>query len=334
MKRILAIRTSDREYAEELAKSFNRYDGSVFQTLVFTDGDAYNDYLRENRIDVLLCDEELLDEYIKTGQDTIICGLSEIFTVNDMVKEPPLIFKYQSSEKIMEEIMARYRAAVGTPQAQPQIDRKNTGVYSICSPVGGCYSSTFALGLAKYLSFRGTTLFMSFDPFYILPGTQKDPAGKDLTDVIFYLNGMQPYLMDFIKDLTIKKGRLECVSGVSHWFDLYDISPQNMHDLIEKICKCDYYENIVFDIGIIGAASMEVLLASDRIFVPVRNDHSAKQKIEEWKRQLRYCGREELLEKVREITVPEDEILKGEYSYDNILSGKLGRFLEGGVELL
>ena len=222
---------------------------------------------------------------------------------------------------------------IGKKESHSGIDRKTTKVYSVCSPVGGSYSSTFSLALAMYLSKRCNTLFMSFDPFFILPESEKNPAEKDLTDVIFYLNGMQSYLMEFIKKLTTKVGRLECISGVSHWFDLYDMSTENMHDLIEIICNSNCYDSIVFDIGIIGAASMEVLLSSDRIYVPLKHDISSEKKVKEWKRQLRYCGREELLERVINVEIPEDDGLKGEYGYDALLSGKLGSFLEGGVEI-
>ena len=48
MKRIMAIRTEDREYAEELAKNLNRSDEVIFQILIFTEKNAYEDYIKEN----------------------------------------------------------------------------------------------------------------------------------------------------------------------------------------------------------------------------------------------------------------------------------------------
>ena len=59
MKKVLAIRTTDRDYAEKLADNLGKSDGNIFEILVFTDEKAYSDYIRQNRIDVLLCDEEL-----------------------------------------------------------------------------------------------------------------------------------------------------------------------------------------------------------------------------------------------------------------------------------
>ena len=328
MKRIMAIRTEDREYAEELAKNLNRSDEVIFQILIFTEKNAYEDYIKENRIDVLLCDEAFLDECRKDSSATVICGLSETSIANEVSEQSNLIFKYQSSDDIMKEIMKRFNLALKTDIKTGNTSVRSKNVFCVCSPVGGSYSSTFALALAAYLAKKEHTLFISFDPFFTLPGEEKNPAGKDLTDVIFYLNGMQPHLMEFLKRFTIKKGNLDCINGVSHWFDLYDMSPENMHDLVENVCGDGAYDSVVFDVGIIGAASMEVLIAAGKIFTPYTEGAGSRKKLKEWKRQLIYCGKGDLLDKTVEFSLPDDEILKGDYGFDTILSGRLGKYIE------
>jgi hypothetical protein len=328
MKRIMAIRTEDREYAEELAKNLNRSDEVIFQILIFTEKNAYEDYIKENRIDVLLCDEAFLPECEKDAAATVICGLSETSSANEVAEQKNIIFKYQSSDDIMKEIMKRFNASLKTDNKTGDTGVRSKKIFCVCSPVGGSFSSTFALALAAYLAQKEHTLFISFDPFFTLPGEEKNPAGKDLTDIIFYLNGMQPYLMEFLKGLTLKKGGLECINGVSHWFDLYDMSPENMHELIENVCGDGTYDSVVFDVGIIGAASMEVLLAAGKIFTPFKDGAGSRKKLKEWKRQLIYCGKGDLLDKTVEFCVPEDELLKGDYGFEELLSGRLGKYIE------
>lgn len=328
MKRILAIRTSDKDYAEGLAKRFGQNGNSAFEVMVFTDSGAYSEYIKGNRIDVLLCDEELFQEYKEGSGAKLVCPLSEVSIVNETVCETTPIFKYQASEKIMEEIMARFRMVIQADIPESTIEIKDKRIYSVCSPIGGSYSSTFALALAKYYSLQGKTLFITFDPFFVLPETDKDPKSRDLTDLIFYLDEKENYILGFLRDITIKQGNLECISGVSHWFDLYDMSPQSMSVLLQAVGKSPDYENIIFDVGIIGAASMEVFLTSEKIYVTENDDPGSKLKLDEWKRQLRFCDRADLLERLKEITVPKDELLKGRYSYEDLLSGRVGRFLE------
>ena len=328
MKRLMAIRTEDREYAEELTKSLNRNDDIIFQILVFTEDSAYRDYIKDNKIDVMLCDEEYLAECEKDLPEAVICGLSEVGSVNDTMTAGNLIFKYQSSDDIMKEIMQRFNAVKRVDEKTGRTEVSNKQVYCVISPVGGSFSSTFALALAQYCSLSDHTLFISFDPFFTLPGEEKDPTGKDLTDIIFYLNGMQPYLMEFIKGLTIKKGNLECINGVSHRFDLYDMSPENMHDLINAVCSDEAYTRIVIDVGVIGAASMELMLAAGKIITPYTDGAVNMRKMREWKRQLNFCGKGDLLEKTVELRIPEDEMLRGDYSFDSLLGGRLGKYIE------
>ena len=228
----------------------------------------------------------------------------------------------------MEEIMTRFRMVIQADIPESVIEIRDKRIYSVCSPVGGSYSSTFALALAKYYSLQGKTLFITFDPFFILPETDKDPKNRDLTDLIFYLDEKEAYIPDFIREITIKHGNLECISGVSHWFDLYDLSPQSMNVLLQVVCKIPDYENIIFDVGIIGAASMEVFLTSEKIYVTENDEPGSILKLNEWKRQLRFCDRADLLERLKEVTVPKDELLKGRYSYEDLLNGRLGRFME------
>ena len=328
MKRILAIRTSDKDYAEGLAKRFGQNGNSAFEVMVFTDSGAYSEYIKGNRIDVLLCDEELFHEYNEGSGAKLVCPLTEVSTVSETVSETTPIFKYQASERIMEEIMTRFRMVVQADIPESVIEIKDKRIYSVCSPIGGSYSSTFALALAKFYSLQGKTLFISFDPFFVLPETEKDPKSKDLTDLIFYLNVREKYIIDFLREITIKQGNLECVSGVSHWFDLYDMSPKNMHVLMDAVGKSPDYENIIFDVGIIGAASMEIFLTSEKIYVTENSEPGSMLKLNEWKRQLRFCDRADLLDRIKEVTVPKDELLKGRYTYEDLLSGRVGRFLE------
>ena len=84
----------------------------------------------------------------------------------------------------------------------------------------------------------------------------------------------------------------------------------------------------MFNVGIIGAASMEVLLAAGKIFTPFKDGAGSRKKLKEWKRQLIYCGKGDLLDKTVEFCVPEDELLKGDYGFEELLSGRLGKYIE------
>lgn len=59
MKRVLVIRTADKEFGEQLAKNFNRSTDQFFQTFVFSEPETFKEFAKTNIINVLLCDEDI-----------------------------------------------------------------------------------------------------------------------------------------------------------------------------------------------------------------------------------------------------------------------------------
>lgn len=325
MKKILAIRDTDVSYSEQLAKGLNRIGDSIFHAVVFSDISSMVDYEKNNYIDVLLCEESFYYDELEYSKAGLIIKLANVSTAAEGNSEN-MIFKFQSTESIMREIMRLY----GRQQKSEENLSSNlkTKIISICSPVGGSYSSTFSLALATYYSQKCKTLYLSLDPFFTLPGEKKDPYENNFTDVIYYLDQSGGNVSKHILSKISHMNSLDYIAGASHWFDLYDMRPEHMHTMIEELCGSGVFDVIVIDVGIIGAASMELLLVAEKIYTPVGNYANAAQKISEWKRQISFCGKMELLDKIEEIKLPYDELLDGQYEIGNILKGRTGRMIE------
>lgn len=327
LERILAILVEEADYGRELAAYLSARTDFIFRPHVFYDRETYCAFDADNHVDMLLCNEREAMEHGKEYRADNICVLSEFSTVNESC-EYPGIFKYQSSEQIMQDIIDYYgRRKPHTAAEEAVIDGRRT-VCCVCSPIGGSFCSTYALALADYFSRGGRTLFISFDPFFLIPGENKNPANKDMTDLLYYLEVKGTDPLGFIGRICRHHGNLDYLPGVSHWFDIAVTTYAQTRTLLEALCEGDTYENIVFDLGPVGSASIELLARSSRIYLTrvrgARNDAV----IEEWKRQLRFAGRLELLDKVIEREVPFDEILDGDFSFDQLLKGRVGRFIE------
>ena len=70
------------------------------------------------------------------------------------------------------------------------------------------------------------------------------------------------------------------------------------------------------------------MAGSKTVYVAKKHGSRAARAVEEWKRQIRFANFDSLLEKTREIEIPYDELLSGEYSFDVLLKGHLGQFIE------
>lgn len=331
MDRVLAILADESDYSLELASYLRTRDNFIFKPLLFNSISEIQEYKKENCLDMLLCPSGT--EIRDLSQIEKVCYLCENIDVyekqhNKNKGNIRYIFKYQSSEAIMRELIDCYsdnNKDDENSQADPDDGKRLVCVYS---PSGGCYSSTFALALAEYYSKGGNTLFISFDPFFIYPGETKNLTDRNLTDLMYYMEVTYAGVGSFVESLAVHKGTLDYVSGVSHWFDIADMSRKKVRILLDALSKYDKYRNIVFDLGRMGEASIEMLSGCKSVYLPLKNSGSCTRAVDEWKRQIRFANHNEIIEKTKELEVPYDELLEGEYNFDHLLKGHLGRFIE------
>ena len=331
MKRILALLSDGSDYASELALHLKTRRNFIFKPVFFNNINELNKFVTNFAIDMLLCDESSSKD-IPQGIDNvcILCEDNEIMESSDTESliQWHRIFKYQSSEAIVKDIIDYYKRKQSKTIEELKIIRASKRIVCVCSPIGGCYSSTFALALADYYSKGGKTLFISFDPFFEYPGEDKSQADKNLTDLLYCAEIIRSGIADFIAKMSFHRDSLDYLSGVSHWFDIADMSRGKMKTIIESLSDSGRYENIVFDLKMMGEACIELLAGCREIYVPVRHGFNASKVMDEWERQIVFANHGQILDKVKELELPYDELLEGEYSFDVLLKGHLGQFIE------
>ena len=330
MERILALLADGTDYSAELASYFKTRKDFIFKPVLFNDISELNKFSKEFTVDMLLCDE-VNENDIPASFDNVcfLCEDSEVMETSEIeAARWHRIFKYQSSEMIIRDIVEYYKRKQQKTAKELKAVIARKRIVCVCSPTGGSYASTFALALADYYSLGGKTLFISFDPFFEYPGEEKSRADKNLTDLMYYMEVTYSGLDEFVSRMAVHKGSLDYVSGVSHWFDISDMPRGKMRALIESLNNSDKYENIVFDLRITGDAGIELMAGSKCIYLTKRYGARGSKAVEEWKRQIRFANFESILDKTKEIEVPYDELLVGEYSFEVLLKGHLGQFIE------
>ncbi len=330
LKRILAILADGTDYMGELASYLNSGSDFIFKSIIFNNVRELKKFMNEYTVEMILCNEDIRHELPSETEN--VCFLSEDGEVMETAETEETrwhrIFKYQSSEMIKKEVTDYYnKKQRKTIEEIRQIEARKR-IICVCSPIGGCYCSTFALALAQYCSFGGKTLFISFDPFFEYPGEEKSQADKNLTDLVYYIQARESQVAEFVSKMAVHRESLDYISGVSHWFDIAEISRENMRILIECLNETCEYENIIFDMRIIGGAGIELLAGSKSVYLLKKNGYNASKAVDEWKRQIRFANCGSILEKTRELVIPQDELLEGNYSFDILLKGHLGRFIE------
>lgn len=325
--KILAILESHLDYAESLAGYLESRTGFPYETVLFTDYENYLDYENENRVEVLLCEEDTALGHASEFNPHYFAVLTDYYE-DKTISGHPSIFKYQSAEEIIKRIneLCTQQDAVSSSESAG----KKAKVYGVCSPSGGSCKSTLALAMALRQSKKERTLFLSFDPFYNIPGTKKEVRDQSLSDIIYYLKQNPGNLHDIIRMVTKRQSSLDYVMGVAHWVDLMEITGSDVKELMEEIIHNMSYDSVIIDVGMFSTISMDMLRYCDRIFVPTLGNNGLElEKAKEWKRQIKFIGGEKLLSRMTVVAVPVDNRLSGEgYSIEAIESGKIGKFAE------
>ena len=330
MKRILALLADGTEYSGELASYLSSKRDFIFKPVLFNNINELRKFIKEYTIDLLLCDEGASDEIPAEIENVcFLCEDSEVMETGETEDSRwHRIFKYQSTEIIIRDMIDYYKGKQRKTSEEIKAIEANKRIICVSSPLGGSYSSTFALALSYYLSKGGKTLFISFDPFFEYPGEDKSNSEKNLTDLMYFMEITSSGIADFISRIALSEGSLDYVSGVSHWFDIADMPRRKMRTIMEELNSSQRYENIVFDLKIMGDAGIELLAGCKEIYVPEKHGYNASKVIDEWKRQIRFANHERILDKAREFEIPYDELLVGEYGFDVLLKGHLGQFIE------
>ena len=133
MKKIMAVYDEDPFYAERLSDYVNRKEKGVFFAQAFTSRECLQEYARENEIDVLLMGLPEKKEEIPDVPSRRKIYLAEEPGEETGGKEAA-IYKYQSGDDIIREVMAAYCEAPETAYGLPGLVNKKNRIIGIYSP--------------------------------------------------------------------------------------------------------------------------------------------------------------------------------------------------------
>lgn len=323
----MAIYDFETDFSNHLMEYMNRRKGFDFCARVFTNMESLNACLRQNRIDILLLGEdvaELLGDRL-CGRENIgqICLLSE----NSRVKENspfPVIFKFQSAEELIREIMLLYASDMLEGE---RIPAGNMKLYSVYSPCGGSGKTCIALSAALELSGRGETLYVGLEPYSVLSVLMKQKPERGISDWIYYLKQSGTALRSKFGSVVCRKDSLDYIAQPENGMDLNELTAEDMEKWIEQLGE-ENYRYVVFDIGVMNSGIMTLLRSSSRILVPVGSGYLEQEKYSCFLGQLERAGEKAVAGRLKRICPPRDELLSGkEFGLWQLQEGRLGGYI-------
>lgn len=328
MKKIMAVYDEDPFYAERLSDYVNRKDKGIFKAQAFTSKERLEEFARGNDIDVLLTGVPVNTEEISELRTAQKIYLTEE-PGTDGVEEAAKVYKYQSGDDIIREVMAVYCELPGVKSVFPGLSEKEKRIIGVYSPVGRCGKTSLSLAMGQVLARDEKVLFITLDTFTGFSQLLDEPWKRDLSDLLYYYKQGRFHALR-LNSVIYYLGDMAWIPPLRYPDDYSQVSTEEMADFLLQILKGSSYETIVLDIGNYDRKVLPILDVCQVVYVPVKEDVISQSKMKEFERYVDESGNRMVKSKFHKIHVP---IITGtkrmEHFPQELLWGDMGDFVRG-----
>ena len=285
MKKIIALYDSDSIYAARFMEYFQHKQEFEWEVIAFTKKEKLEAYLLEHRIELLLSgSREFLENPFTESVRYSYLLTEELHEANT---EQNKIFRYQSIERMMEQLRSDYMRRQDEISVSTNPNRMN--LITLFSPVPGDQDMGFAWSLGFQLAKQGKALFLPLEPLSRRLLDFIEPMDMVLSEFIYYLKENSSSLYKW-KELLHYNNNLAYLAGVQHGFDLLALNKEDIHRWVELLRTGTDYQNVIFYLPYYQEAGMELLKLSDQVIL-IKGQFAFEQDVvREWERQMDIIG--------------------------------------------
>lgn len=243
MRRIMAVCDADSCYAGRFAEVANRVKSIPFEVVAFTSLARLKEFTEKEQVELLLMGDDAEEADLTDVKVERVIRLSEEGTVKD---DRPAIYKYQSSDSVLREVMACCQ--VWEQPFTSQTVRSKSRVLGVYSPLSRCGKTSFAFTLGQVLAQNGKALLLSLEECSGLSKLTATVYGSTLSDVLYYYRQGE-YSRLRLSSSIYSWGGLDYVPPVTYAEDLAGLRGNEVAGLVGAIAADGMYEAIVVDLG-------------------------------------------------------------------------------------
>lgn len=301
----LAIYDNEPTYANHLMEYIKRKHKRLGQVRVFTNIKSLQEYAEQNQIQVLLLHEDLKNLEVEYINIKNICLLSE-GNPSSQKDSCPVIYKYQSAEVIIKELLSFFTMeGLG---AAVDVTNKQVKIICVYSPGMQDCRQKYALSLALGCTNQKRTLYISLDFYQALPELSGHNTENGLSEIIYYLKQNHSNLEQKLKEVRNKYQKLDYIPGVSFAPDLLELTVEDMDLWLKEMYRDGSYEVIIFDVGIMSQAVLELFQNSHEVLLLTEENTWEMALNNEFRRQLSWAGFDEIKDKIKPVLLTQEEV--------------------------
>ena len=336
MKKILAILTSEKRYAERLCEYCNRKKSLLLTAVPFDNTDSCAAFAAKHDIEILLADSSLLQKNEEGAYGSNLSGIraSRIIGLDDGISFERAfadadsggavsVNKYQPAETLIRDVMS------GCEGRDIYYDASRLShavrVIGVYSPVSRCGKSSFAITLGRMQAKKHKTLYISLEEFSCLGMMSGEHYDLTLSDAVYHMKQgtlTSQRLYSMIHNI----GGLEYIPPMRCADDSIIVGGDDYVRLIREIIRNSLYEVLVIDMDRYADEASELLEICDTIYMPVLQDAMNKMKAESFVTYLRSSDRAHIADRLIRINTPpqDNNQLQGIAYLDALLYGSMG----------
>ncbi len=297
-KTVLAVFDCSREYIDKFSDYLKRKKNLPFEILGFSDLEALTDYIKSNKIDVLLFSQEELVDNEKPEEE--ICGrfLSHenirkfIYLGKRRKTKSTLryINKYQSMENIIKELREYMDMEEG------EEDSQSCGMIGIYSFIPCEETFQMSLNIVSNLAMTSPVLYLNFDRFSILDPDQT--GNYSISDLIYFFKTNPKKIKEELNKTIGHYRGFDFLTSPLEQSDIDELSFSEWKEFFSMLAKEGNYEWVVVDMYEVFKNLEDVFSSCEKVYVPITKGEYAVRKVKMLKEYLTGRGRKDLNEKL------------------------------------
>lgn len=331
MNRIMAVCDADPFYAGRFADYANQKERIPFAVISFSTAERLWHYLEQQNAEILLLGDTAQEPHRYKPQ------VKQIITLNDgclstQFAQYPTIYKFQSADNILREVMALYESEPGMPAGGTTMSRCT--VAGIFSPVNRCGKTAFSVTYAQTLAKENRTLYVNLEDCSGFLELLPHEGQGDFSDVLYYFRHNM-LSQTKLGSVIHPAGEMDYIPPARYPEDLFETDGDELMAVLKHIAAEGGYQTLVVDLGTLGKLAAQILGICDVIFMPVLEDAVSSAKIAEFEKYLEVSRQLAVAERIHKLSLPAARFTgTGSSWLEQLLWGEMGdyvrRMVKGG----
>lgn len=325
-KSIFAVCDLEASYACNLMDYLNEKKSTPFEVQAFTNVESLENFARENEIEILLISTRAMCNGIKElpVKRTII--LSEGEKLQDL-EEYPFVYKYQSSDQLLSEVMEYYAADHPGTCFVPELAHK-TKLYAVYSPIGRTRKTFFSLALGEILAERKQVLYVNLEEFSGFEELFGTKYRADISDLIYFARQKEGSLIYRLNSVVQSFHELEYIPPAFSPADIRDVSGEEWMAFLNELAVYCEYDVIILDLSEQVDDLFQILDRCDRIYMPIQEDMISKAKLLQYEKLIHMLDLDGILDKTKRIRLPAQAVSKENGNLtQQLVWGEMGNYV-------